>query len=60
MIVDDLVTTGNTVAAAAAALRAADLRVAGAAAIAGTQRKNPWRTESNGALRSVAVRWART
>jgi predicted amidophosphoribosyltransferase len=40
VIVDDLVTTGNTVAAAAAALRGAGLPVAGAAAIAGTQRRS--------------------
>ena len=56
MIVDDVITTGNTVAAAAAALREAGLRVAGAAAIAATQRKNPSRTQSNTALRSVVVR----
>ncbi len=60
VIVDDLVTTGNTVAAAAAALRVAGLPVAGAAAIAGTQRKIPWYTHSNSALRSVAVRSAYT
>ena len=41
VIVDDLVTTGNTMAAAAAALRDAGVRVAGGAAVAGTQRGCP-------------------
>jgi predicted amidophosphoribosyltransferase len=56
VIVDDLVTTGNTVAAAAAALRVVGLSVAGAAAVAGTQRRTVCYTHSNNALRSVAVR----
>jgi len=38
LIVDDLVTTGSTIADAARALRAVGLRVGGAAAVAGTQR----------------------
>jgi len=55
VIVDDLVTTGNTVATAAATLRGVGLPVAGAAAVAGTRRTFPRYTRSNAALRSVPV-----
>lgn len=41
ILVDDLVTTGSTLAEAARALRAADLAPAGAAAVAATIRRHP-------------------